>query len=241
MLDYSVFAVDGEREYYEDFVAHKIINNRACFIVNDGLGGHGKGDIASRLAAEEILGVFANSFKRNTFFEDAIKNAESRLEAEQERTGLHSAMKTTSVILLIEDDIAQWCHIGDTRLYHFRKGKIVSRTKDHSVPQMLVASGKLRESQIRFHEDRNRLLKVLGDSTREIQPEISSPVKIEKGMVFLLCTDGFWEWIDERHMQKMLKKSISIEDWIKTMGNYVVSEGMGNSMDNSTAMGVKVL
>ena len=105
---------------------------------------------------------------------------------------------------------------------------------------MLVASGDLKESKIRFHEDRNKLLKVLGDSSREIQPDLSDPISIEESTSFLLCTDGFWEWIDERQIQKFAKKSKTANEWVNDMGKYVITCGKGKNMDNATAITVRL-
>ena len=71
-------------------------------------------------------------------------------------------MKTTVVVLHIKNKNARWAHVGDSRLYFFKNKKLIERTLDHSVPQNLVVCKEIKEKDIRYHADRNRLLRVLG-------------------------------------------------------------------------------
>ena len=94
----------------------------------------------------------------------------------------------------------QWGHVGDSRLYYFKNGRIVKRTLDHSVPQMLVAAGEIDEKEIRHHPDRNRLVRVMGMEWDEPKYQVSEPMPEEPGQAFLLCSDGFWENIEEEQI-----------------------------------------
>ena len=125
-----------------------------------------------------------------------------------------------------------------TRTYYFKKNKIVSYTKDHSVPQMMVAMGEIKEKDIRHHEDRNRLLRVMGTKWNKPQYTIETPIKTEKKQAFLMCTDGFWEFIEEKDMTKMLKKAKTPQEWLDTMAEHVKKNGVGCDMDNYTALAV---
>ena len=133
-----------------------------------------------------------------------------------------------------------WGHIGDTRLYMFNKNKIVTRTLDHSVPQMLVFAGELKEKKIRKHPDRNRLLRVLGARNVDLKVDYSSEYLIEECQAFLMCTDGFWECITEKKMMKFLKKSKDVNEWLDMMVKEVQKNGKGTNMDNNSAIAVWV-
>jgi serine/threonine protein phosphatase PrpC len=145
-------------------------------------------------------------------------------------------MKTTLVFLTIEDGRARWMHIGDSRLYHFRGGYLQSQTMDHSVSQMAVLMGEITPREIRFHEDRNRVLRALGgDNAR---PEISRTVMLTGGEdVFLLCTDGFWEYVYEEEMEQLLCASSTPQQWLDRMEALVRSRA-GKDNDNFTAAAV---
>ena len=117
---------------------------------------------------------------------------------------------------------------------------MVIRTLDHSVPQMLVFAGDIKEKHIRKHPDRNRLLKVLGARDKELKFDTSSKFNINECQGFLLCTDGFWENITERKMCKFLRKSKTVEQWMELMKKEVVKNGKGNNMDNNSAIAIMI-
>ena len=161
-MQYAIFSKKGNREYNEDYVMHRQDNNRFCFVLAEGLGGHGKGDLASKCVCESVLEDFENRDEEFNL-EKAIQNAQIKLLNCQQEMNCVTGMKTTIVILYIEKDYAQWAHIGDSRLYLWDKWRMVDRTYDHSVPQMLVYAKEIKEKEIRFHEDRNRLLRAMGN------------------------------------------------------------------------------
>jgi serine/threonine protein phosphatase PrpC len=126
-------------------------------------------------------------------------------------------MKSTAVALFIKDDAAIWAHVGDSRLYHFFDGRLVAQTLDHSVSQMAVFLGEIKSGQIRHHADRNRLLKAFG-AGGELKAEIAPACTLEPGFhAFLLCTDGFWEYVWELEMEIDLAGCSMPHEWIKAM------------------------
>ena len=154
----------GGREVNEDSTAVARTPEGACCILADGLGGHGMGEVASRLVCDEAARIFRERSGGTVeeYLRTAFETAQASLMAAQEERGAQDKMKTTMVVLATDESTVQWGHIGDSRLYYFKNNRLVSRTLDHSVPQMLVASGEIREKDIRHHEDRNRLLRVMG-------------------------------------------------------------------------------
>ena len=146
-------------------------------------------------------------------------------------------MKTTAVVLCI-DEMIRWCHVGDSRLYYFKKKKLIQRTLDHSVPQMLVYAGEIKEKEIRNHPDRNRLLRVMGMEWTSNSYTLSDPVEKTGEQAFLLCSDGFWELIVEKEMQKCLKKAKTPEEWLELMKQIILKNGSNRDMDNFSAVAV---
>ena len=230
----------GGREVNEDSVYCGEDNQNFLFLVADGLGGHGKGEVASQLAADSFQQVFTqtSSEKTECILSQAFDLAQQRILEDQKKTGSALDMKTTGVALSIGPETVQWAHVGDSRLYAFRKNKIVSRTLDHSVPKMLALAGDIREKHIRNHPDRNRLLRVMGVEWEEPCYVLSEDYGIEEFQAFLLCSDGFWELITEKKMCSLLKKSGSVSEWLKRMSQEVEKNGEGRNMDNYTAVAV---
>ena len=241
-MDSFIYTNVGGRSVNEDSVDKlEKVNSDAIYIVADGLGGHGKGEVASKLVVDSLIEMADNAdIAAEEFFEQAVLSAQDTLMSAQHDLNASDDMKTTVVCLKICSGKAQWCHVGDTRLYMWRKNKLLIRTLDHSVPQMLVASGEIKEKQIRFHEDRNRLIRVLGTKWDTPKYDISEVADVESGDAFLLCTDGFWELITEREMAKCLKKSSSAQEWLERMVKIVNKRGAKTDMDNNTALGVIV-
>ena len=239
-ISYASVSETGSREVNEDCISITKADENFCFIVCDGLGGHGKGEVASELVTKEISRCFEENGKEADFFDMAFQKAQEKLLEEQVAQSSPSQMKTTAVALRIIDGVASWCHIGDSRLYFFRKSKLKSRTIDHSVVQLLALSKEIKEKEIRFHPDRNMLLKVMGTEWTGDSYVISEKAELKKGDAFLLCSDGFWEFIEEKKMAVCLKKSENAQEWLEKMVKEVELNGDGKETDNYSAIAVTV-
>jgi len=241
-IEYKELTKIGDRKDNEDTVLCCFEGNRYCFALADGLGGHKRGKDASALvvkaAADTLIGESYPSLRAG--MESAFMTAQKNLIDEIEHNDIFRGMKSTLVLLSIEGENAFWAHIGDSRLYMFRNSKIVYQTKDHSVPQALVESGKIKPEKIRMHPDRNKLLRAMGSDWegRQRFEMIENPVEIKKGDVFLMMSDGFWENVREGQMEKALKKSSNIELWLSKMENILLKSSKHIDIDNYSAIAV---
>ncbi len=239
MLTYEMLSKPGERDHNEDYAGAASRGGAYCFVLADGLGGHGGGADASRLVGEFILEDFKERGEASeAYLKKVIEESQSRLMEEQLARDRVNEMKTTLVVLLCGGESLQWAHVGDSRLYYFKSRKLKKRTLDHSVPQMLVAAGEIKEEEIRRHADRNRLLRVMGVEWELPRYKLEEPVEYAKNAAFLLCSDGFWEWVDEKAMQGTLKKSKSPKEWLRKMEEEALKNGTGKGMDNYSAIAV---
>jgi serine/threonine protein phosphatase PrpC len=238
MIQYAELTKPGGRKVNEDSIATAEQGGRHLFALADGLGGHGGGDIASQCVVGKTLDVFKE--KPDCELAQCFNTAQDALMALQLQRGQTSTMKSTLVLLSLDDKNARCGHIGDSRLYVFDGGKMLSRTRDHSVPQMLVGSGEIKEKDIRFHPDRNRLLRVMGVEWESPRFELADLPQPAPGTAYLLCTDGFWEYIDEKDMCKELKDASTPQEWLSAMEKRVLRAGKGHNMDNYSAIAVMV-
>lgn len=243
MIDYAVISEAGDRPVNEDAV--RVSMNRAswtyCFALADGLGGHGNGDVASNFVVDCVSAAMESAVDIDeTFIDDCFETAQRLLLQEKERKGLYS-INTTMVLLMTDGTTAHWGHIGDSRLYLFRRGIVASRTLDHSVPQALATEGIIKDKAIRHHPDRNHLLRAMGAEWDEPWYEIDRRnVKVQSGDSFLLCSDGFWEWIEEKKILAILKKELPAYDALELMKKEVNENGRGRNMDNYSAILVNI-
>lgn len=238
MVKFSMFSDSGTRPNNEDNIGMYEDGENYCFVLADGLGGHGKGEVASQIAVDSSILKYVEMEDRRDFLKEAFESAQATITRYQNEERSCMDMKTTMVALVVQEDSVQWGHIGDSRLYYFQRGRLKERTLDHSVPQMLVSVGRLKEREIRHHPDRNRLLRVLGIEMDEVNYQESEPVARTGQQAFLLCSDGFWELIEEKKMEALLKKAESPEHWVRLMQEVILKNGKNTDMDNYSAIAV---
>ena len=239
-ISYAIYTDAGSREVNEDRTFAGSLERCGCFVVCDGLGGHGMGDTAAQIAADTFRELFESGKRPEALLPEAFAEAQRRILKAQSEMHAEMKMKTTCAALVLDPESARIGHAGDSRVYVFRKNKVASRTLDHSVPQMLALAGDIPEEQIRFHPKRNLLLRVMGDSRNELREELENPVPLRKCQAFLLCSDGFWELISEEDMCRLLKASKSAKEWLVRMAQEVKRNGEGKDMDNQTAIAVRL-
>lgn len=235
MITAAEYTNIGGREINEDSCGTIVQVHRACAVAADGLGGHGGGDIASSTAVDMICKAWR---QEQTVKQEQIDNWFQ--EINEKICGMQTAgckMKTTLAVLCCESGRVILAHVGDTRIYHFVDGKLESVTFDHSVSQMSVLAGEITQEQIRHHVDRNRLLRAMGHQD-EVQVEFSQPIDITRGAhAFLLCTDGFWEYVLEKDMEELLEQAGHPEEWLEMMAE-LLSQRVPEGNDNNTAVAV---
>lgn len=201
---------------------------KGIFIVADGLGGHSDGEKASLAAVD----YFEENYRGNCGNELISQLMEgANTEVLQKGDG----GKTTVAAAFAENGYFHYANAGDSRVYYFRDGRIIAQTKDHSVCQASVDMGMLRPEDIRGSEDRSRLLKVLGSEEKLNIKKAYPPIKIQNGDAFLVCSDGFWEYVYETEMEADLLKSDSSEAWLKYMLKRHILRAE-NKGDNYTAV-----
>ena len=232
----SAFSDKGGRLHNEDNFEYNLKNNRGVWIVADGLGGMAGGELASGFVAEYIKNnTFAlKSFNKESLL-DLMNNVNRALIEEQKKLKMKKGMRTTVAAAFMEADSITSIHFGDSRFYYFRNHEILYQSRDHSMSQVAVDLGEIELKDIRFHEDRSCVLKVLGND--EILKSKTQPFteKIKPGDAFLLCTDGFWELTYEEEMIECLQRANTPQLWLENMLN-ILSGRMTDNSDNFTAI-----
>lgn len=240
MIATASFSDCGGREYNEDFRLIVNKNNKLCAMVADGLGGHGGGSIASSIAVNTIKECFeAQEPDKDIEATDINMWFESANEKVLEQQTRECKMKTTMAMLCfrIGSNTVTMAHLGDTRIYHFIDGTVNYVSFDHSVSRMAVLAGEISMDEIRFHTDRNKLLKAVGKDD-EVLPEIKELI-LDRSVqnAFLICTDGFWEYVTEAQMEATLRDANTPKEWLESMRRYIL-EGAKEGNDNNTAIAI---
>ncbi len=238
-LEVSVLSDPGGREPNEDAYGFWSGLGGGFCAVSDGAGGHGGGDVASKLAVSTILRAFQDQPEcTGDAIVAALTLAHDAILTAQRTSAALSAMRATAVVLAIDTvhNEAVWGHVGDTRLYCFRDGQVFAQTKDHSVVQRLIDAGYLTPEATRESTQRSRLFAALGHS-EEFEVTMAQPLALKSGDAFLLCTDGFWEYVEEADMVVALAAAATAADWLKCMEQQVRDRG-GSGQDNFSAVAV---
>ena len=238
-IDIAMLSEIGRRERNEDSCGYWRNGGPVCCVLSDGAGGHGGGDVASRLAVDHVLEGFSTAPGcEGRAVRELIAAANRKVIGEQSRADVLHDMRATVVVLAIDPDraIAVWGHVGDSRLYCLRNGYVHARTKDHSLVQSMIDAG-LAEPARMQGPDRSVLLASLGGDEGFEPDLLDPPLALRPGDAFLLCTDGFWENVPERSIEAMLQRAASPEHWLTLMQGLVRAANRP-SQDNYSAIAV---
>ena len=231
--DVYIYSDIGGRDVNEDYGGGFMGDNCGSIIVCDGLGGEGDGDIASKLVSEYIINEFKNEFpSRMEDIEKCLIRANDKLIARQNEIG--SRMMTTVVGCVFENDKLTYFNIGDSRFYLFRNGKLKRQSYDHSAARLAVDLKEITEDDIRTYKKRNMLFKAIGSDTILDAKQNYISIDIKEGDAFLICTDGFWEYVTESDMEATLEQTKTAEEWFTAMRDILLNHTDENN-DNYTA------
>lgn len=234
---------EREESYYEG-TAH---TDDELFLVCDGMGGHERGEVASRIACDEISRYIVNEEKEGREFSDktvcdAVDVALKALdEAEDPET--KKKMGTTLTLLKVQKNSATIAHVGDSRVYHFRpatkhkKARILFRTDDHNLANMLIKSGSMTFQQMRNFSQKHVLTRALqAHLARKPKIDIYHTKDIKPGDVFFLCSDGILEELYDEDLCSMLTNT----DYTDEQRLQILLTFCEGNKDNHTAWLVRV-
>ncbi len=203
----QVAHIGGRDEQQDTLMTFSTPNGKThLLIVADGMGGHKGGSLASQM----VIKVAQRAWKKYQQGQEAVNPHKFlRYICELAHRNInrlgrkhHLSPHSTCVLLYIHGKQAWWAHLGDSRLYHFRRHKLLQRTKDHSVVQLLADLGRITEKQMATHPDQGRLLRGLGGE-EPIKPDFGQ-TSVCSGDSFVLCSDGFWEYVLASQIPKRL-------------------------------------
>lgn len=229
---------EGGRETNEDAVGKLRKKGIVCLVVADGLGGHRGGEIASGLAVNTIL----SEFEKNPGFskEYILKYIESAKEKITDRAMNDPDllyMSSTAAVLLIKGRRAIWANVGDSRIYKFCDGLITDVSEDHSLAFIDFVNGAIEYDQIRTSPNQNKLTSAIGVAMDGVN--VSEISRINSHTSFLLCTDGWWEYIPDSDMEESLSKAKNAQTWLLQMMKFR-EENAPEDSDNFTAAAVMI-
>lgn len=242
MQIYSKMDIGRMRRSNQDAYHAEILpDGTALAIVCDGMGGANAGNVASENAANEISDFIRRSWRKDlksdamlTLLQSAIRSANIIVYDMAKSDKSLEGMGTTVVAALIRDNIAVIAHVGDSRAYLKSGEEMQQLTRDHSVVQTLIESGKLTPEEARVHPRKNVITRALG--TEENILADGCEVKLQSGDTLLLCTDGLTNFVEAEEMLKVFGEN-DIKDVADILAATANQNGGG---DNITVVTVTV-
>jgi protein phosphatase len=237
--------VGRKRTHNEDYFA--LVEEERLFMVADGMGGHACGDVASKLSTE-VVGEFyrqsrdpdvtwpvrydtSKSFAENRMIA-AIMLANARIYDASVKFRHQRGMGTTIVLFHLNGDRGYVAHVGDSRCYRLRNGRITSLTRDHSLLEdWKDARPDLTEEEIRDFPHKNVITRALG--MRDSVEVDSRALKIEDGDRFVLCSDGLSGLLTDPEIHELAGEASDLEAAVAALIDRA-NEAGGD--DNVTAM-----
>ncbi|HEX7053064.1 MAG TPA: PP2C family serine/threonine-protein phosphatase [Burkholderiales bacterium] len=231
----------GTRHINQDRIGCWSTEESLLMAVADGLGGHLHGELAAELAVSLLGAAFRHKARPRladpaAFLERTMGASHVAILREAERRSLPDSPRTVLVACVVQDGQAWWTHVGDSRLYLLREGRIVLRTRDHTVVQQLIDAGRIREEAIATHPERNRLLQCLG-GYQTPRPEPVERTRLARDDIVVLCSDGFWGPLTQRQLMHAML-TLELEDAVRELVT-LAEHRAGRDCDNVSVVAMR--
>lgn len=233
----------GNRDTNQDRLGVSESHSGVVLILADGLGGKPGG----ALAAETVVKYIQHALQHEVMPIDSpeqclnklIIQAHHAVRAAGEKQNPKIEPGSTAVLCLIQNKKAWWAHVGDSRCYLFRDGLPLYRTQDDSYVEHLYQKGELPIEKIDGHPMRNYVTQCIGLMANEPKVTVSRGVELKEGDSLLLCSDGFWEPLDDALIGPQLLET-GIQSSINKLALQAEKNNYPNS-DNTSVLAMKIL
>jgi PPM family protein phosphatase len=202
------------------------------FAVADGMGGAQAGEVASKLAAAALEDTDSGSSSGQERVVSLIQEANRRVYARANTDPATSGMGTTMTVALVEGQVVTIGHVGDSRAYLVRAGRLEQLTEDHSLVNELLKSGKLSPQEAETHPQRSVITRAVGTD-----PDVdvdAFTVDALEGDVFLLCSDGLTDMVDDEGILDVVERYH--DDLDRVAKSLVSAANRGGGEDNITVI-----
>lgn len=204
--------------YPQPEVSH---TNQRLFLVCDGVGGAERGEVASSLACESFqtyFHTFSEKEPTKEFIDKAVGYVETRFDEYILTHPSAKGMATTLTMAYIGVNGITLAHIGDSRIYHFRNGKILYQTEDHSLVNNLIKLGRITSEEAKKHPQRHVITRAIQGSKYATKSDVVFLKDIQAGDFIFMCSDGVLEHLTNEDLSAIFasNNTESIKDEIMT-------------------------
>jgi serine/threonine protein phosphatase PrpC len=203
-IEYAKVSALGDRSDNQDRAAIVVAEDAALMLVFDGMGGHSDGAKAAETGLKIVQELFMDStlpvFDPQGFLYMALAHAHDEVVRIGADLAVDFRPRATCAICLIQESGSYWGHIGDSRIYQMREGKLVARSRDHSHVEVLIQEGAITEEEALDHPMRNFVECCIGGDAPVPDMSITAKRNLEPGDVLLACSDGLWSGLSDTDM-----------------------------------------
>jgi serine/threonine protein phosphatase PrpC len=244
-IEHADLSLLGNREENQDRVAIAIGDGSAFLAVVDGMGGHADGARAAEVAIRSMVGEFWEAsrplFDPEGFLHLTIGRAHDAVVELGRGLPQEIRPRATCAACIVQGSSAYWAHVGDSRIYQLRDGRVVARTRDHSHVELLLQAGRITERQAQDHPMRNYVECCIGGDPVLPEMSLSGRNTLQPGDVVLLCSDGLWSGLtDEQIATLSLASDRGLRDSLAGLGERALVT-TAPFADNTTAAALRWL
>jgi serine/threonine protein phosphatase PrpC len=244
-VEYADITLLGAREENQDRVVAAVAEHAALLLVVDGMGGHADGARAAEVTQKTVLEAFWHTpqplFDPLGFLHMTLGRAHEEVVRIGMSLPLEQRPRATCAVCLVQQGAAWWGHIGDSRVYHVRRGQLVQRTRDHSHVELLLREGLITAEQAVNHPMRNFVECCIGGDP--ILPDMTLSVRrpLEPDDVLFVCTDGMWATLkDEEISGRLSAGGANMRETLMQLGQLAIARA-GAGSDNTSAAALRWL
>ncbi|MDH3362091.1 MAG: protein phosphatase 2C domain-containing protein [Gammaproteobacteria bacterium] len=206
-IEYAKVSALGDRKDNQDRGAVVVADQAAMMIVFDGMGGHSDGARAAETGLRVVQDLFMASdlpvLDPQGFLYMALTRAHDEVVGLGQDLAVDFRPRATCAICLVQEGGAFWAHIGDSRIYQVRDGRVLKRSRDHSHVEVLIQEGAITEEEAKDHPMRNFVECCLGGDSPVPDMSITNCIKLAPGDVLLACSDGLWSGLKDEDMAEI--------------------------------------
>lgn len=235
----------GNRHSNQDRFRAVETDEGVLLVLADGMGGQARGEKAAEILVELAQQCYLDAprpiAEPRAFLNNILRQAHIAIIEFGQRQAPVSTPGTTAVLCLLQEGRAVWAHVGDSRCYLFHDGLPLYRTTDHSFVELLYKRGAITRRELDGHPQRNQITQCLGGGLQEpLQPAIGHPVPLHENDVLLLCSDGFWDPLDENVMGRRLQEKLPLDEVIDDLAEQAERLSYPHS-DNISVLALRML
>ena len=221
-IEYAKVSALGDRTDNQDRAAVVVAENAAMMLVFDGMGGHSDGAQAAEVGLKSVQEAFTSQslpiFDPQGFLYMALSRAHDEVVSLGAGQEVDFRPRATCAVCLVQENGTWWAHIGDSRIYQLRDGRLISRSRDHSHVEVLIQEGAITEEEALDHPMRNFVECCIGGDAPVPDMSITRKKPLVPGDVLLACSDGLWSGMTDEEIAELgSRKTMSLAENLKAL------------------------